>query len=235
MKEKRIFAIFLLAYLAFVVVFVVRFSHREHLPSVDPVTWSKSSSARAGDQRTEQPHALTSGGPKSRLPGTVPPISPVLKQLDKTHLTCVAPPGPPPARTKRILQAKPLRPAPLARAKLQPVAQKHEQLAPLPQNPLPQERDRTVVSAVLLRASGQIQRLYTNHVLRKPDLQGKLTVRFLVDPTGRVLETQIVENELRDPKLAAEICETIQRLTFPPVQESAGPELFRQTFLFQGV
>ncbi|NOZ57398.1 MAG: AgmX/PglI C-terminal domain-containing protein [Calditrichaeota bacterium] len=235
MREKRIFAVFLLVYLTFAVVFLTRLFHREHVPSVEPVTWSKSSSATVSVQRDEHAQALTSTAEKVHLPGDVPPVSPALKKLGETHLAHVAPQGQPSVREKRIQRTQSLQPAPPAPAKLQPIATKHKQLAPLPQNVLPEERDRAVVSAVLLRASGKIQRLYTNHVLREPDLRGKLTVRFLVDPTGRVVETQVVENELRDARLAAEVCETIRHLTFPPVQENAGPEMFRQTFLFQGV
>ena len=236
MKERRAFAVFLLIYLGFVAGFLVWVGRRSHVPQVEPVAVSKtvvrSTPAPTLEQQPKEPVATA---PKTKLPGDIPSPRVALNKVSRAKLLHTSPEGAVQPRQVRAERHEDLEPAPLASAKLQPVAAKRKDLAPLSQVVLPEERDRTIVSALLLRASDRIQRIYKRRVLRNPDLSGKLTVRFLVDPTGRVVDTQVIENELRDPELAKGVCETIRGLTFPPVQEKTGPEFFRQTFLFQGV
>ena len=57
--------------------------------------------------------------------------------------------------------------------------------------------------------------IYNRALKEDATLQGKVVVKMVIDPTGQVIDAQIVSSELKNPALEAKILAKIKSITFP--------------------
>jgi outer membrane biosynthesis protein TonB len=73
------------------------------------------------------------------------------------------------------------------------------------------------IKRVVRRRLGTIQRCYERRLKRDPDLRGKVVVRFVIHPGGRVVAVEVVGNSTGDRGLADCIAERLGQVRFDQV------------------
>jgi hypothetical protein len=76
---------------------------------------------------------------------------------------------------------------------------------------LPPEQIQTVVRS----RSDAFRKCYETGLAHNPGLQGKVSVRFVIDANGNVPQAHIVGNELPDCEVTACLCDEFKKFTFP--------------------
>ncbi|RLB59093.1 MAG: hypothetical protein DRI34_02910 [Deltaproteobacteria bacterium] len=77
-------------------------------------------------------------------------------------------------------------------------------------------RDQQQIVKRIRRRLGGIKHCYEKRLKRNPQLQGKIVIRFVIHPGGRVIEVEVVENSTGDSELAACIAARVKAIRFPP-------------------
>ncbi len=78
-----------------------------------------------------------------------------------------------------------------------------------------------------------LQDCYKQELRHAPNISGKVTVRFVVDPDGNVKEVSLVSSTLNSPRMEECIINRIKRWRdFPPCDPSVGDKTYRQSFSF---
>ncbi|HUU00648.1 MAG TPA: AgmX/PglI C-terminal domain-containing protein [Myxococcota bacterium] len=67
---------------------------------------------------------------------------------------------------------------------------------------------------------GGIKHCYEKRLKRDPDLKGKIVIRFVIHPGGKVISVEIVENTTGDSELAACIAARFRAIRFPSAEGS---------------
>lgn len=62
----------------------------------------------------------------------------------------------------------------------------------------------------------ELERAYTDAYRKNPDLQGKMIVRFRIEPSGRVAHAESVDHSFRDAPFEEDILRKVRRWTFDP-------------------
>lgn len=65
---------------------------------------------------------------------------------------------------------------------------------------------------------GGIKHCYEKRLKRDPNLKGKIVIRFVIHPGGKVIEVEIIENTTGDNELAACIAGRVRSIRFPSAQ-----------------
>ena len=78
------------------------------------------------------------------------------------------------------------------------------------------------------QAKGKLQALYKRALDDDPTMEGSVTVRLKIAPSGQVLEATIVNSDLHNPALEAKILSVIRSLDF----ESGSFEVWSDTYKF---
>ncbi len=65
---------------------------------------------------------------------------------------------------------------------------------------------------------GGIKHCYEKRLKRDPDLKGKIIIRFVIHPGGKVISVEIVENTTGDGELAACIASRVRAIRFPSAE-----------------
>ena len=76
----------------------------------------------------------------------------------------------------------------------------------------PADLDKTVIRKVIRQDIQKIEYCYEQALLKQPDLQGKVTVRFVVEPDGTVSSST---GEGLDLQVAACVAGVVKTLQFP--------------------
>ena len=98
---------------------------------------------------------------------------------------------------------------------------------------LPKTRDPRKVREVVLSHYSAIQDCYNRELRNHPGLKGKVVVRFVVSPEGRVIDAKIVFSTIDHPEMLDCIVSRVMRWNdFPPIQPSAGNMAIKQTYVF---
>jgi len=84
----------------------------------------------------------------------------------------------------------------------------------VPLGSLPKEAIREVIRSNI----GQIRGCYENALVRKPQLQGKVAVRFVIDKSGSVSEATRADSTVEDDALVECITNTVLGWVFPQPQ-----------------
>ena len=62
----------------------------------------------------------------------------------------------------------------------------------------------------------ELEGVYSNAIRRKPDLHGKLLVRFRIDPSGRVQRAEPADGSFPDSAFVNDVLDKVRRWTFEP-------------------
>ncbi|RMD95084.1 MAG: hypothetical protein D6814_13735 [Calditrichaeota bacterium] len=94
-------------------------------------------------------------------------------------------------------------------------------------------RDIDAVAAVVKSHNAAIQYCYQRELKRNPNLRGKLVVRFIINPMGRVEEVTILSSTLKNRRVERCIVNRIKRWAdFGVIDPSKGNTAFRQVYTF---
>ncbi len=91
-------------------------------------------------------------------------------------------------------------------------------------------RSEEEIRKVMEQHKGAIYSIYNRALRQNPALQGKMVVKIVIDPNGRIVEASMVSSELGDPALESRIIQRIKLITFPPSNVSR--TTLNQTFDF---
>lgn len=70
------------------------------------------------------------------------------------------------------------------------------------------------IKKAMRRRLGGIKRCYEKRLKRNPELRGKVVIRFVIHPGGKVIEVEVVENTTNDSDLAACIRSKVKAIRF---------------------
>jgi TonB family protein len=97
-----------------------------------------------------------------------------------------------------------------------------------------QERSQAAIQKVVSRQSTRLKRLYEEWLKRDPALSGRLTVKFVILPSGAVANAGVVKSSTDNPDFDAMVLRYIKRWHFPEVS-GAGPVEVVYPFVFEGL
>lgn len=89
--------------------------------------------------------------------------------------------------------------------------------------------DKEIIRRMIRREIGAIRACYERELLKQPKLQGRLVVRFVIEPDGSVSEAR-AETSL-DPNVDTCVLARFQRMTFP--KPDGGSVVVRYPVIFQ--
>lgn len=72
-----------------------------------------------------------------------------------------------------------------------------------------------VVRRVIRRHVNEVRYCYESSLARRPDLMGRVTVAFVIGPTGTVVGSSVANSTVEDPAVGACIAQAVRRWTFP--------------------
>ena len=76
-------------------------------------------------------------------------------------------------------------------------------------------RSEEDIRKVMNQHKGAIDLIYNRALRQNASLQGKMVVKIVIDPNGKIVEASLVSSELDDPDLEAKILQRIRLITFP--------------------
>lgn len=91
-------------------------------------------------------------------------------------------------------------------------------------------RSEEEIRKVMEQHKGAIYSIYNRALRQNPALQGKMVVKIVIDPSGRIVEASLVSSELGDSALEARIVQRIKLITFPA--SNVARTTLNQTFDF---
>lgn len=96
-----------------------------------------------------------------------------------------------------------------------------------------ESRNSDDVTAVVTNHNSAITYCYERELKRNPDLKGKIVVRFVVAPNGKVKDVKIVSSTLNNQSVERCIISRIRRWDdFGAIDASKGDATFRQVYTF---
>lgn len=91
-------------------------------------------------------------------------------------------------------------------------------------------RSEEEIRKIMEQHKGAIYSIYNRALRQNPALQGKMVVKIVIDPNGRIVEASLVSSELGDPTLESKILQRIKLVTFPA--SNVARTTLNQTFDF---
>lgn len=79
-------------------------------------------------------------------------------------------------------------------------------------------RSQADIKRTIRRRLGGIKHCYEKRLKRNPDLKGKIVIRFVIHPGGKVIEVDVLENTTADSALASCIAGRVRAVRFPPAE-----------------
>jgi hypothetical protein len=95
------------------------------------------------------------------------------------------------------------------------------------------EVDPEAIAQVVRRRIAAMKGCYERALRRNPDLQGKITVRFTIGPTGAVVDAAVESNEMGDPGAAECVVGRLRGFRFP--KPAGGSVTVIYPFIFAAV
>lgn len=95
------------------------------------------------------------------------------------------------------------------------------------------ERSQSAIQSVVSRESRRLKRLYEEWLKRDPALSGRLTVKFVILPSGGVSNVSVVKSTTNNSDFDDMVIRYIKRWQFPAV-EGSGPVEVVYPFVFEG-
>lgn len=91
-------------------------------------------------------------------------------------------------------------------------------------------RSEEEIRKIMEQHKGAIYSIYNRALRQNPALQGKMVVKIVIDPNGRIVEASLVSSELGDSALEGKILQRIKLITFPA--SNVARTTLNQTFDF---
>ena len=91
---------------------------------------------------------------------------------------------------------------------------------------------KEVIRRYIRRHINQIRYCYEQQLARRPDLAGRVAVRFVISPSGAVTSATPAQNTLGDPQVGSCVARAVQRIAFPQ-PEGGGVVIVTYPFMFQ--
>ncbi|WDT82300.1 MAG: TonB family protein [Candidatus Manganitrophus sp.] len=91
-------------------------------------------------------------------------------------------------------------------------------------------QNQEAVSGIVQQNRDRLQLIYNKQLLKKPGLQGFLTVEFTITAQGQVIECRVVTSSLSDPLFEREVIQEILRWKFPPTAQGTTTVLYPLSF-----
>jgi protein TonB len=95
------------------------------------------------------------------------------------------------------------------------------------------ERSQSVIGRVVNREANRLKRVFEDWLKRDPSLNGHLTVKFVILPSGAVSNVSIVKSSTNNSEFDEAILRYIRRWQFPAVPDG-GPVEVVYPFVFEG-
>ena len=74
---------------------------------------------------------------------------------------------------------------------------------------------KEVIRRVIRRHINEVKFCYEQELNARPDLEGRVTVRFIISPTGAVQTAMVQQTTLRNQRVESCITQAVRRWTFP--------------------
>ncbi len=91
---------------------------------------------------------------------------------------------------------------------------------------------REVIRRVVHRHLGEVRACHGGGVARRPDLEGRVTLRFVISPTGAVQTSAVANSTIADPGVESCVAAASRRWTFPE-PEGGGVVIATVPFVLQ--
>ena len=78
---------------------------------------------------------------------------------------------------------------------------------------------REVIRRVIRRANNQVRHCYEQGLQQRPDLEGRITARFTISPSGSVIASNIVSSQLHNASVETCVNQVVRRLSFPQPED----------------
>jgi len=91
-------------------------------------------------------------------------------------------------------------------------------------------RSEEEIRKIMEQHKGAIYSIYNRALRQNAALEGKMVVKIVIDPSGRIVEASLVSSELGDKDLEAKILQRIKLITFP--SSNVARTTLNQTFDF---
>lgn len=91
---------------------------------------------------------------------------------------------------------------------------------------------REVIRRVIRRHINEVKFCYEQELNARPDLEGRVTVRFIISPTGAVQTAMVQATTLRNQRVEGCITQAVQRWTFP-APDGGGIVIVNYPFMLQ--
>jgi len=99
------------------------------------------------------------------------------------------------------------------------------------------QRNRQAITEVVLLNKNQVQYCYWNYKRRDSSLKGRVTVKFTIDPAGKVIKVHFHRSNWYGNRLGRDVerCikDVINRWRFEPINEKAGNVTANVVYVFQ--
>ena len=89
-----------------------------------------------------------------------------------------------------------------------------------------------MIRRVVRRNVSQVRHCYTQQLQSRPDLEGRVTVAFIIGPTGAVQGSSIAQSSVQNPPMEQCIANTVRRWSFPASADGSVSSV-RYPFTFQ--
>lgn len=99
--------------------------------------------------------------------------------------------------------------------------------------PASANRDESVISAFVKKNMRSIEAEYNRLLKSDPGLNGKVTVRFTILPSGQVTDVEIVETTIQNEALEQKIIRVVSNWVFPAIGDTEGNLTVNFPFVFQ--
>jgi TonB family protein len=96
------------------------------------------------------------------------------------------------------------------------------------------EFNRDAVSDVVRQNNEGLLALYNRRLQKNPNMQGRLTVEFIISSEGQVLKCRILSSSLSDPLFENEVVREILKWKFPSVEKGTTTVLYPLSFFPAG-
>jgi TonB family protein len=91
---------------------------------------------------------------------------------------------------------------------------------------------KEVIRRYIRRSINQIRFCYEQQLARRPDLAGRVSIRFVISPSGAVTSSQSAGSTLGEPTVETCVARAVQRIAFPQ-PEGGGVVIVTYPFMFQ--
>jgi TonB family protein len=91
-------------------------------------------------------------------------------------------------------------------------------------------RSEEEIRKIMEQHKGAIYSIYNRALRQNAALEGKMVVKMVIDPNGKVVEASLVSSELGDKDLEAKILQRIKLISFPA--SNVARTTLNQTFDF---